>query len=135
MTTKYEDIHRDVIELCKQGDVGAQYKLYALYSKAMYNICFRMMNQQEEAEDVLQEAFSYAFSRLSSFRFESAFGAWIKRIVVNTCINTLKKRRVELVYTDTTYDVLPEDEHVDYGNMKFEVDRVMKAVELLPDGY
>ncbi|MFC2079949.1 RNA polymerase sigma factor [Bacteroidota bacterium] len=124
-----------MIELCKQGDVGSQYKLYALYSKAMFNICFRMINHQEEAEDVLQEAFTYAFSRLSSFRFESAFGAWLKRIVVNTCINHLKKRRVDLVYTDTNYDVLPEEDSVDYGEIKFEVDRVMKVVEELPDGY
>lgn len=115
--------------------MSAQYKLYALYSKAMFNICFRMTNQQEEAEDVLQEAFTYAFSRLSSFRFESAFGAWLKRIVVNTCINHLKKRRLELVYTDTTYDVLPEDDQVDYEEIEFEVSRVREAVEQLPDGY
>jgi RNA polymerase sigma-70 factor (ECF subfamily) len=94
-----------------------------------------MINQQEEAEDVLQDAFTYAFSRLSSFRFESSFGAWLKRIVVNTCINHLKKRRVELVYTDTSYDVLPEEESVDYEKIKFEVNQVMKAVEQLPDGY
>lgn len=135
MTTKYEDIHRDVIELCKQGDVSAQYKLYALYSKAMYNICVRMINQVEEAEDVLQEAFTYAFSKLHSFRFESAFGAWLKRIVVNTCINHLKKRRLELVYTDASYDVLPEDEEVDYEGITFEVQRVRKAMEQLPEGY
>lgn len=135
MTTKYEDIHRDVIDLCKQGDVGAQYKLYALYSKAMFNICFRMMNQQEEAEDVLQDAFTYAFRKLESFRFESSFGAWLKRIVINTCINHLKKKRLEVVYTDEAYDVLPEDEVVDYEQIRFEVKEVRKAIEQLPDGY
>ena len=55
LTTKYEDIHRDVIESCMKGDVRAQYQLYALYNKAMYNICYRMTNVQEEAEDMLQE--------------------------------------------------------------------------------
>ncbi len=118
-----------------KGDVAAQYKLYALYSKAMFNICYRMVNQQEEAEDILQEAFTYAFRKLGSFRFESSFGAWLKRIVVNTCINHLKKRRVELVYTDTSYDVMPEDDHVDYGEVQMEVQKVRKAVEQLPDGY
>ncbi len=118
-----------------QGDVGAQYKLYALYSKAMYNICFRMTNQIEEAEDVLQEAFTYAFNRLNSFRFESSFGAWLKRIVVNTCINHLKKRRLELVYTDVTYDFIPDEEEIDYGSINFEVERVRRAVEKLPEGY
>jgi RNA polymerase sigma-70 factor (ECF subfamily) len=94
-----------------------------------------MINQQEEAEDVLQEAFTYAFMRLSSFRFESSFGAWLKRIVVNTCINQLKKRRLELVYTDSTYDVLPEEEVIDYGEINFEVEKVRKAIEKLPEGY
>lgn len=97
-----------------------------------------MTNHQEEAEDVLQEAFTYAFRRLASFRFESSFGAWLKRIVVNTCINHLKKKRVDLVYTqeDYQYDAAtPEDEVVDYGSIKMEVKRVLDAMRKLPDGY
>jgi len=126
-----------VIESCIRGDVRAQYQLYSLYSKAMYNICLRMTGQQEEAEDMLQESFSYAFSKLGSFRFESSFGAWLKRIVVNTCINHLKKRRVDLVYTETSNDPAPSsaDDQVDYGEIRFKVDSVMKAMELLPQGY
>ena len=135
LTTRYEDIHRDVIESCMQGDVRAQYQLYNLYSKAMYNICVRMTNQIEEAEDMLQESFSYAFSKLGSFRFESSFGAWLKRIVVNTCINHLKKRKVDLVYTEQQNDPIPSDEFVDYEEIKFKVEGVMKAVEKLPEGY
>ena len=135
MTTKYEDIHRDVIESCKKGDVRAQYQLYSLYSKAMYNICYRLTNRQEEAEDMLQESFSYAFRKLGSFRFESSFGAWLKRIVVNTCINHLKKKRVDLVYTEQQNDPLPENDFVDYEEIRFKVDSVMKVMEKLPEGY
>ena len=135
LTTKYEDIHRDVIESCKKGDVRAQYQLYSLYSKAMYNICYRMTNRQEEAEDMLQESFTYAFSKLGSFRYESSFGAWLKRIVVNTCINHLKKRKVDLVYTEQQNDPLPDDDKVDYEEIRFKVDSVMKAIEKLPEGY
>jgi len=124
-----------VIESCKKGDVRAQYQLYSLYSRAMYNICYRMTNQREEAEDMLQESFTYAFSRLGSFRFESSFGAWLKRIVVNTCINHLKKKRVDLVYTEQHNDPAPEDESVDYEEIKFQVEGVMKAIEKLPEGY
>jgi RNA polymerase sigma-70 factor (ECF subfamily) len=118
-----------------KGDVRAQYQLYSLYSRAMYNICYRMTNQKEEAEDMLQESFTYAFSRLGSFRFESSFGAWLKRIVVNTCINHLKKKRVDLVYTEQHNDPAPEDEHVDYEEIKFRVEGVMKAIGKLPEGY
>ena len=124
-----------MIESCMKGDVRAQYQLYSLYSKAMYNICYRMTNVQEEAEDMLQESFSYAFSKLGSFRFESSFGAWLKRIVVNTCINHLKKKRLDLVYTEQHDDPLPEDDFVDYAEIKFRADKVMKAMEKLPQGY
>ena len=135
MATKYEDIHRDVIESCMKGDVRAQYQLYMLYSKAMYNICFRMTRHTEEAEDMLQEAFSDSFRKLNSFRFESSFGAWLKRIVVNTCINHLKKRRVDLVYTEDQKDVVPEDDVVDYSEIKFKVEQVEQAMHKLPEGY
>jgi len=59
-----------------------------------------MMNNREEAEDMLQEAFIQAFLKLDSFRYESAFGAWLKRIVINTCINAKNKRKVELKLMD-----------------------------------
>jgi RNA polymerase sigma factor (sigma-70 family) len=118
-----------------KGDVLAQYQLYSLYSRAMYNICYRMTGQKEEAEDMLQESFTYAFSKLGSFRFESSFGAWLKRIVVNTCINHLKKKKVDLVYTEQHNDPAPEDEFVDYAEISFKVDSVMQAMEKLPQGY
>ncbi len=124
-----------MIESCMNGNVRAQYQLYSLYSRAMYNICLRMTNQVEEAEDLLQESFSYAFSKLGSFRFESSFGAWLKRIVVNTCINHLKKRKVDLVYTEQQSDPAPDDDHVDYEEIKFQVEQVRKAMEKLPEGY
>ncbi|MEZ5073012.1 MAG: sigma-70 family RNA polymerase sigma factor [Bacteroidales bacterium] len=135
MTGNYEDIHRDVIESCMKGDVRAQYQLYSLYAKAMYNICYRMTNVQEDAEDMLQESFSYAFSKLGSFRFESSFGAWLKRIVVNTCINHLKKRRIDLVYPEHPMEAPEEDDPVDYGEVRFQAERVRTAMEALPDGY
>ena len=94
-----------------------------------------MTNQIEEAEDMLQESFSYAFSKLGSFRFESSFGAWLKRIVVNTCINHLKKRKVDLVYTEQNNDPIPDDDYVDYQEIRFRVEGVMKAMKQLPEGY
>ncbi len=94
-----------------------------------------MTGQQEEAEDMLQESFSYAFRKLGSFRFESSFGAWLKRIVVNTCINHLKKRKVDLVYTDQHNDPAPDDDFVDYGEIRLRAEGVMKAMGKLSQGY
>jgi len=91
------------------------------------------MNNREEAEDMLQESFTEAFMKIDTFRFESAFGAWLKRITVNKCINALKKRKAELVYTDTVSDSRHEEEEFDPRGLS--VAQVQHAMEELPEGY
>ncbi len=128
------DIHKPIIIKAQKGNPKAQKKLYELYAKAMFNICYRMMNNIAEAEDMLQEAFCEAFRRLETFRFESTFGAWIKRIVINRCINELKRRKIELEYGDHVYQVDLTDE-IDEGENLMQVEKIKKAMGLLPDGY
>ncbi len=126
-------VPNELVELSKQGDQQAQYQLYQQYAKAMYNICLRMLNNYEEAEDLLQESFAYAFHKINTFRNEATFGAWLKRIVVNHCINHLKKKRIELVLNDDLahYNTTEEVEQ----DTEYDVKRVHKAIQLLPDGY
>jgi RNA polymerase sigma-70 factor (ECF subfamily) len=128
------DIHKEVIELSKAGNTKAQYQLYQLYSRAMYNICFRMMNNREEAEDMLQESFSEAFRSLNTFRFDSAFGAWLKRITINKCINALKKRKAELITVENLPE-LPGENEPDENIPGLTVKQVQQAMEQLPEGY
>ena len=134
------DQHYDIVEACKRGDRKAQFELYRLYSKAMYNISLRMLCSVENAEDVLQNSFIDVFSKLDTFRFESSIGAWIKRIVINNCINYLKKRRLEFSELTENTAVVPSaaDES---GSLYFgtdnplNVDKIQKAIQQLPDGY
>lgn len=91
------------------------------------------MNNREEAEDMLQEAFTQAFLKLNSFRYESNFGSWLKRIVVNTCINAINKRKVELTYCEEIYHHDRVEENDDY-EPEFTVENVNKAMERLPEG-
>lgn len=136
MTIIYQDIHKEVIELCKNGNSKAQYQLYQLYSKAMFNICMRMMNYREEAEDMLQESFTEAFIRLETFRYESSFGAWLKRIVINKCINALRKKKVPLEYADEIHtETESKNDEEEIENEYLQVQKVHKAIGLLPDGY
>jgi RNA polymerase sigma factor (sigma-70 family) len=129
------DIHRRLVELCQQGDRKAQYELYNAYAKAMYNICFRMMNQADEASDMLQEAFIDAFTRIGSFRFESTFGAWLKRIVINRCINSLQKRKLEFTEVEISEALFPdeEDESIDEDQLQLSIERVKNAMLQLPE--
>jgi RNA polymerase sigma factor (sigma-70 family) len=128
------DVTRDVIERSIKGERQAQYKLYGMYAKAMYNICLRMMHNREEAEDMLQEAFSEAFRRIGSFRHDSTFGAWLKRIVINRCINELTRKRTKLEYFEDMTPFEENEEKMDEELPALSVDSIRKAMDQLPKG-
>jgi len=83
----------DLLVLCKQGNQLAQMEVYNRYQAAMYNIAVRIVKDTAEAEDIMQESFITAFSKLDTFRGEAPFGSWLKRIVVNNSISQYKKRK------------------------------------------
>jgi len=129
---------RILIEKCLQGNPRAQQELYGSYARAMYNTALRMCRHAEDAEDILQEAFVQVFQRLETFRGESTLGAWIKRIVVNHCINRLRQRRPYWVELDEpAMQALPDppNEEEDGHAMALNVQAVRQAMNHLPDGY
>lgn len=124
-----------LIERCRDGDRQSFQQLYKLYSRAMYNVGYRIVNNEDEAKDVLQDAFISAFNSLETYRGDAAFGAWLKRIVVNKAINLVRRRRFERMPETAEFDV-KEDEAVDeLEGYPFTVEKVRKAIEQLPDGY
>jgi len=135
LNSDYQEIHREIIESSKAGDVKAQFKLYSLYSRAMFSICMRMLNRREEAEDILQETFTEIFDKLDTFRYESAFGSWTKRIVINKCINHLHKKRPDIQFEAELKETVAEDENIDYEDVNLQVEKVKQAMNDLPDGY
>ena len=73
--------HKHLIQGTLNGNQQCFKQLYNLYAKAMYNTALRIVQEQSEAEDVLQESFLSAYDNLESYRFEASFGSWLKRIV------------------------------------------------------
>lgn len=134
MNQIYTDIHRDIIESSIRGDTRAQYQLYSLYATSMFNVCMRILGNREEAEDALQDAFSLVFEKLDSFAYRSSFGAWVKRIVVNSCLNHLRKKNPEMI---SDSDLEPEDHspEEELNDHTLQVKEVLSALEKLPDGY
>lgn len=125
-------IHQDLIAGSIKGDDKARYQLYQLYSKAMFNVCFRMMNNREDAEDMLQEAFIQAFQKLETFRNESSFGTWLKTITVHTCINALTKRKLDLKYFDEMHRFDAAEEEPEEA--LFTTQNIIEAMNQLPEG-
>ncbi|PKV66693.1 RNA polymerase sigma factor [Pontibacter ramchanderi] len=130
----FQDVNAKVVQRCREGDNRAQYELYKLYSKAMFNVSMRITNDYAESEDVLQEAFISAFKNLHSYKAEASFGSWLKRIVINASVNAVRKRRSELVpLEDRIAGDIPDEEYDD--DAEWQVEQVRRAIQRLPDGY
>lgn len=137
METVYIDKNAALINECRQGNRKAQFEIYKLYAKAMYNVALRILNFEEEAEDVLQDAFLDAFTRIDGFKGDATFGLWLKQIVINKSINQLRKRKVEFVNIEDV-DVAEEsveEESVAGEDLQWKVEEIREAVALLPDRY
>jgi RNA polymerase sigma factor (sigma-70 family) len=132
LETQYPNIHRDVIERCRKGDTKAQFELYKLYYKPMYNVCLRMVGNEMEAEDVMQEAFLKAFTKIGTYEGIVSFGAWLKKIVVNRSLDHLKKRKVKF---EELNEKIPDEEPVGFDISEVQMEQLKKAVQQLPDGY
>ena len=102
----------------------------------MFNIAMRVINNEDEAADVLQEAFVDAFGRMADFRQETTFGLWMKQIVINKSISHLRKRKLDLVALDEIdTEAIPEPEDADTEELELQVRQVHSAIQQLPDGY
>jgi RNA polymerase sigma factor (sigma-70 family) len=127
--------HLDLIEACKRGDQKAQFELYRLYYVAMYNTTLRIVGDSDDAEDVMQEAFLKAFTRLDSYRKEVSFGAWLKRIVINKALDFLRLKKEQLSLEDAgpvgeTAEEAPEEVDTEYR-----AEEIKRAIYSLPEGY
>lgn len=104
--------HTDaLLQLCLEGKQSAQLEIYNRYYKAMYNTAFRIVKDTAEAEDVMQESFLNAFTKLSTFKGEVTFGSWLKRIVINNSIYHYRKqqKKQEVALDEVMYKVEDND--------------------------
>jgi RNA polymerase sigma-70 factor (ECF subfamily) len=131
-TPVYTDANAEIIERCKKGERKACHELYDLYAKAMFNIALRILNDTEEAEEVLQDSFLKAFEKISRYDPAYSFGAWLKRIVINGSLDALKKRKPVFVPLDEIH-LMQEEEPED--EVALDAMLIKICVAELPDGY
>ncbi|MBN4070956.1 RNA polymerase sigma factor [Crocinitomix catalasitica] len=120
----------------RNGSQDAMQELYGLYSRAMLNTSYRILNRREDAEDALQESFLKAFSRLDQYNSESTFGAWLKRIVINQSLDMLKKKeRLNLDEDKEIMDDLDEPSFPENYNLQDKLDLLYQGLHQMPSGY
>lgn len=133
----FRNLHQDLLDGCKIGDQKAQFQIYKLYYKAMYNTSLRIVNDTMEAEDIMQEAFLSAFEKIDTYSGTVSFGAWLKKIVVNRSLDALSKRKgiFEDIESHTGIKDESGDELARNEEMDIKVEEIKDAIERLPDGY
>ena len=127
----------DIIEKCKRNDRQAQLQLYRQYCEGMYIVAQRFVKDSMEAEDIVQESFIKAFSKLNQFKAEVTFGAWLKRIVINRCLDSLKSKKNHTTELEEVHlkvvDSNTEDKWLVDDSVS--IDEVKSCIEQLPHKY
>lgn len=128
------NIHADLIARCRNEDRSAQFEIYKLYNKAMFNTALRIVGDENEAEDVLQDAFVSAFQNLKSYREDASFGAWLKRIVINKALNQVQRIKKDLMLAQDIKEEVSEFEP-EKTEPTYSVVQVQNAMNELPSGF
>lgn len=129
-----------LISDCKKGNKQAQFALYKMYCKGMYNVAFRILNDSFEAEDAMQEAFLNCFTKMESYKGEVAFGAWLKKIVINKSLTNLKKNESrKTTGIESVAYKLADEEEKDMGigsdEKNEKVKLIIDAIQSLKENY
>lgn len=123
-----------LIEACKKGNQKAQIQVYDKYCQAMFTIACRYLKNEEDAKDVMQEGFLKAFTNLKNYKETATFGAWLKRIIINQCIDRLKKKQFEAETLESEMMQVVDDN--DWGfETTITKEDITKAIETLSEKY
>ena len=126
--------HQRLVKDCLKGKPQAQRELYEHFSEIMLGVCYRYTRSMRDAEDVLQEGFVRVFRYLNQYKQQGELGAWIRRIMVNTALNYLKRNRKyqeEMFFTEEyMHPVAGEDPAV-----RLQAKEIADLIRQLPQGY
>ena len=122
---------KKLIQKCKRRDIKAQSEIYHLFAGKMFGLCLKYSRNKQEAEDNLQDAFITIFDKIEQFKFKGSFEGWMKRIVINTTLQTYRKKNVlNLVEKD-----LPDEVDVEVDEEDISLDYLLKIIQELPERY
>lgn len=129
-----QNIDHTLLKRCKKGNEMAQMQIYDSYCNAMFNIACRYLKNQEDAKDAMQDGFLKAFLTIETYKPQATFGAWLKRIIINQCLDVLKKNKLEFAAVEVS-----ELQIIDEDNWNFDSTitkhQIITAIETLNEKY
>ncbi|NKQ39291.1 MAG: RNA polymerase sigma factor [Methanosarcinales archaeon] len=122
---------KTLIQKCKKRDVVSQSEVYQLFAGKLFALCLKYSKTHQEAEDNLQEAFITIFKKINQFKFKGSFEGWMKRIVINTALQTYRKKNI-LNLVEENY---PDEIEVEIDESEISLDFLLKIIQELPERY
>jgi RNA polymerase sigma factor (sigma-70 family) len=122
-----------ILEECKRNNKNAQAGLYSRLAPALLGLCLRYMQDRDEAEDVMQDAFVKIFSNIRSYKGEGSFEGWAKRIAINTALNALKKKNK--IHFERNLEIVENIDFTEGEEYHVNADDIMQCLDKLPVGY
>jgi RNA polymerase sigma factor (sigma-70 family) len=122
-----------LVKACQKADPKAQKRVYEKYAPKMMAICKRYLVDEMEAEDVMIEGFMKVFDKINTFKLEGSFEGWVKRIMVNEALMTLRAKKKEGF--SVGYDQLFNETEPQFLNTNMEAEELMALVNSLPTGF
>ena len=123
-----------LVTACLKGDPRAQKTFFEKFAPKMFAVCLRYMGDSDDAQDTLQDGFVKVFSKLADFKNEGVLEGWIRRIIVNTCLDAIRKNqktKFDVSISDVEYQL----EYNDTGLQSLELEELMNLVQSMPNGY
>ena len=123
-----------LVNECAKGNSKAQRALFDKFAPKMLAVCQRYLRNSQEAEDVLQDGFVKVFQKIVDFKMEGSLEGWIRRIVVNTALDTIRKNK-KLLNDVQVEEVQYKVSFTDHQFDGMDLAQLMKLIDGMPDGY
>ena len=120
-----------LINRCKQNDRKAQSEIYQLYAGKLFALCLKYSKNYQEAQDNLQNGFITIFNKIEQYKFNGSFEGWLKRIVINTVLQTYREKNVLNLVTEE----IPEEVEIEVDEEHVSLDFLLKLIQELPNRY
>ncbi len=122
---------KQLINKCKKKDIKSQSEIYHLFAGKMFALCLKYSKNKQEAEDNLQDAFITIFDKIDQYKFRGSFEGWMKRVVINTALQTYRQKNVLSLIENN----LPDEVELDVNEEELSLDFLLKIIQELPERY
>lgn len=122
---------KKLINKCKQKDIKAQSQIYQLYAGKLFALCLKYSRNYQEAQDNLQNGFITIFDKVEQFNFKGSFEGWLKKIIINTALQTYREKNVLNLITED----IPEEIEIEIEEEEISLDYLLKLIQELPNQY